>query len=347
MACPGWPGQAREVLASERWMTRGKLVRELFEGPIDIVGDVHGEAVALRALLTRLGYDDEGGHPEGRRLVFVGDLADRGPDSPGVVLLVRSLVRKGRAQAVMGNHELNALRARAGARLKAEHCWLFPQAPTFRHDGRPVPQKPAGRSARDILDFFDTLPLVLERAGDEAVRVVHASWSDEFVGALRHEEDAVSVFRRAEEQIRGEAEKVPGIDEEGRELLLQNRNPIKLLTSGHEARSATPIMINGKERYRVRTPWWNHYGGPLTVVGHYWRVPMPGDQSGDHLFDGKPHNALLGPGTVMCVDYSVGRRFRERLEPGFRGAYRSHLGALRLPERVLYFDNAVPQPLIG
>ncbi len=328
-------------------MAREKLVRELFDGRIDIVGDVHGELVALRSLLSRLGYDDHGRHPEGRRLVFVGDLADRGPDSPGVVLMVRDLVRRGLAQSVMGNHELNALRARAGARLKPEHCWLFPQAPTYRHDGRPVPQKPAGRSARDVLDFFDTLPLVLERGGPDPVRVVHAGWSEEFVDAVRGEDDAVALFRRSEERIRREAEASGVQDEDDRELLLQNRNPVKLLTSGHETRSATPVVINGKERYRVRIPWWRDYGGPLAVVGHYWRVPMEGDESGEHLFDGRPHNALLGAGRVMCVDYSAGRRFRERMVPEFRGAYRSHLGALRLPERVLYFDNAVPQPLVG
>ena len=59
----------------------------LFDGPIDVVGDVHGELDALHALMRGLGYDPVGGHPEGRRLVFLGDLCDRGPDSPGVLAL--------------------------------------------------------------------------------------------------------------------------------------------------------------------------------------------------------------------------------------------------------------------
>ena len=59
------------------------LVGELFDGPLDIIGDVHGECGTLCKLLDRLGYDGNGDHPEGRRLVFVGDLVDRGPDSPG------------------------------------------------------------------------------------------------------------------------------------------------------------------------------------------------------------------------------------------------------------------------
>ena len=69
-----------------------KLIQQLPAGPLDIIGDVHGELAALERLLARLGADPARGHVE-RPLVFVGDLIDRGPDSPGVVALVRSLVR--------------------------------------------------------------------------------------------------------------------------------------------------------------------------------------------------------------------------------------------------------------
>ncbi|TFG86728.1 MAG: hypothetical protein E4H19_04725, partial [Chromatiales bacterium] len=55
----------------------------LQSGALDIVGDVHGELDALHDLLARLGYDKDGSHPDHRHLVFVGDLGDRGPDSPG------------------------------------------------------------------------------------------------------------------------------------------------------------------------------------------------------------------------------------------------------------------------
>ena len=70
------------------------LVRPLFAGPIDIVGDIHGEIDALLALLHHLGYAEDGIHAQGRRLVFVGDLTDRGPDSPSVVSLVGRLRRR-------------------------------------------------------------------------------------------------------------------------------------------------------------------------------------------------------------------------------------------------------------
>lgn len=86
------------------------LIQSLPEGPLDIVGDIHGEFDALLALLSHLGYDLQGHHPQGRTLVFVGDFCDRGPDSPAVLALVQKLVQSGRAAAVLGNHEINLLR---------------------------------------------------------------------------------------------------------------------------------------------------------------------------------------------------------------------------------------------
>nr|WP_145486680.1 MULTISPECIES: polynucleotide kinase-phosphatase [Streptomyces] len=73
-------------------------------GPFDIIGDIHGCSAELESLLGTLGYVD-GAHPEGRTAVFVGDLVDRGPDSPGVLRRVMSMVESGHALCVPGNHE--------------------------------------------------------------------------------------------------------------------------------------------------------------------------------------------------------------------------------------------------
>lgn len=327
-------------------MTQAKLVRELFDGPIDVVGDVHGETEALRALLGRLGYGLDGRHPQERRLVFVGDLGDRGPDSPGVVLLVRRLVQQGLAQAVLGNHELNALRARRVGKLKPELSWLFPRARPFRHRDCHVPQVLAGDRTADILDFFATLPVALERGGQTPVRVVHACWDQASIDAVRHETDVMDVFLHHEARINHELHAANNPDHDDRELVHQNGNPIKLLTSGREVRSTTPVVINDKPRHRVRHPWWDSDLVPgLTVVGHYWRVGLPGEEHEALLFGGRARHALLGQ--VMCIDYSVGRRFRERLEAPLAARYLTSLGALRLPERMVYFDNLEPMPLLG
>ncbi|WP_327727428.1 polynucleotide kinase-phosphatase [Streptomyces sp. NBC_00487] len=89
-------------------------------GPFDIVGDIHGCASELESLLGKLGYVD-GVHPEGRTAVFVGDLVDRGPDSPGVLRRVMSMVGSGSALCVPGNHENKYGRYLKGRNVQHTH----------------------------------------------------------------------------------------------------------------------------------------------------------------------------------------------------------------------------------
>ncbi|GGV94459.1 polynucleotide kinase-phosphatase [Streptomyces narbonensis] len=89
-------------------------------GPFDIIGDIHGCRSELDSLLARLGYVD-GHHPEGRTAVFVGDLVDRGPDSPGVLRRVMAMVAAGDALCVPGNHENKLGRWLKGRKVQQTH----------------------------------------------------------------------------------------------------------------------------------------------------------------------------------------------------------------------------------
>ncbi|MET9968238.1 polynucleotide kinase-phosphatase [Streptomyces sp. NPDC006356] len=89
-------------------------------GPFDIVGDIHGCASELDSLLGKLGYID-GVHPDGRTAVFVGDLVDRGPNSPGVLRRVMTMVRSGNALCVPGNHENKYGRYLKGRNVQHTH----------------------------------------------------------------------------------------------------------------------------------------------------------------------------------------------------------------------------------
>lgn len=108
------------VIGRERsWNDRRDLA-----GPFDIIGDVHGCASELRTLLRGLGWlvtDDGAHHPDGRTAVFVGDLVDRGPDTPGVLRLVMGMVAAGTALCVSGNHEAKLVRALRGAQVQTTH----------------------------------------------------------------------------------------------------------------------------------------------------------------------------------------------------------------------------------
>ena len=141
-------------------------------GPLDIIGDIHGCLDETLELLTKLGYEvaiENGSyrltHSHGRKVVFVGDLVDRGPNSPGVIRLVMDAVASGAAFCVAGNHDVKLSRALRGRDVKLTHGLaesmrqLEQETPEFR------------TSAADYLDglvshyVFDGGRLVVAHAG--------------------------------------------------------------------------------------------------------------------------------------------------------------------------------------
>jgi protein phosphatase len=102
-------------------------------GPFDIVGDIHGCYDETVELLEKLGYcinkvaDDgknfgiEVTHPKNRQVIFLGDLVDRGPNSPAVLKLVMSMVRCGIAWCAPGNHDLKLQKKLNGKNVAIKH----------------------------------------------------------------------------------------------------------------------------------------------------------------------------------------------------------------------------------
>lgn len=95
-------------------------------GPFDIIGDVHGCFDELVELLRQLGYlVDEGAFKvrstSGRKLVFLGDLVDRGPKIPQVLKLVMNAVASGAALCVPGNHDVKLMRKLRGREVQITH----------------------------------------------------------------------------------------------------------------------------------------------------------------------------------------------------------------------------------
>ncbi|HWX53473.1 MAG TPA: polynucleotide kinase-phosphatase [Verrucomicrobiae bacterium] len=97
-------------------------------GPFDIVGDIHGCFDEMCGLLQKLGYlieTKDGAYsatpPNGRKLIFVGDLVDRGPGIPDVLKLAMSAVDAGTALCVPGNHDIKLLRKLKGRDVQITH----------------------------------------------------------------------------------------------------------------------------------------------------------------------------------------------------------------------------------
>jgi protein phosphatase len=134
--------------------------RQQETGPFDIIGDVHGCYTELGELLSQLGYTVQ---PEemhdardlgvrvaraasetdpSRKVIFLGDLVDRGPASPQVLRLVMSMVRNGLALCVPGNHDIKLLRYLNGKNVSHTHglaetiAQLETETPAFKEQVR-------------------------------------------------------------------------------------------------------------------------------------------------------------------------------------------------------------------
>ncbi len=76
------------------------------------IGDIHGRLDLFEQLLELIEADDAARGPADTRLVLLGDLIDRGPDSCGVMERAMALVQGGKVRVLAGNHEemlLNSL----------------------------------------------------------------------------------------------------------------------------------------------------------------------------------------------------------------------------------------------
>ena len=151
----------------------------------DVIGDIHGQADKLEALLRTLGYHHTNGawrHAD-RMALFCGDLIDRGPESVRTVNIVRSMIDAGTTRCIMGNHEYNAV------------CFFTPKpgAPGefLRKNFSDKNRRQHGAFLREVgyrtplheelVEWFKTLPLWLEL---DEVCLVHACWSERAIAFL-------------------------------------------------------------------------------------------------------------------------------------------------------------------
>ena len=281
----------------------------------DIIGDIHGHADQLEALLNELGYRLRGGawrHPS-RTVIFVGDLVDRGPGQLRTLELVRAMIDAGSARAVMGNHEFNAIAwatpdpANDGHHLRPRHG---EKGMKNRHQHQAFLAE-IGEDTRDHrawIEWFLDLPLWLEEPG---FRVIHACWSPRHIEALKPilvngclTRETVEVANRkgsaayeaVETLLKGaEVELPPGhtfMDKDGHvRSAIRTRWWDPTLTTYHSAYIGPP----GVEMPNIPIPAAETFPEPdrPTFIGHYWLNPREAP-------------APL-TSRVACVDYSVAK----------------------------------------
>ncbi len=278
----------------------------------DIIGDIHGHGDKLEALLRKLGYRNRDGawRQPGHQVIFVGDYIDRGPEQLATVDTVRAMVEAGSAQAVMGNHEFNAI---AWSLPDPERPGEFtrPHTPEKRHQHEAFLAATENDAERrsEILDWFLQLPLWLDLPG---LRVVHACWDEDSMRALEPLLDAGKCLDR--DGVRATSRRGSGefvaLERvlKGPEIELPDGLRFR---QGEQWRSgarlrwwmpqATPlrdaVLVDSLARPQLPTqpmpdaPWPRYPEGKPIFVGHYWMSGTP---------------APLTP-RIACLDYSVGK----------------------------------------
>lgn len=156
----------------------------------DLIGDVHGCAKTLERLLQKLGYKKiQGVYQHAKRcVIFLGDIVDRGPHIREALLLVHSMVEKGSAHMVLGNHEYNALTYCTKTKNSLSNCfeYLRSHTPANTHLIAETLEQFAHHPEdwKEMLQWFRSVPLFMEFGNTQhgnIFRVVHACWDHQVI----------------------------------------------------------------------------------------------------------------------------------------------------------------------
>lgn len=146
---------------------------------IDLIGDIHGCYKELLELTTTLGYQWESGipiHPEGRKLGFVGDLTDRGPESIKVIEIIYELVQKDLAYYVPGNHCNKLYRFFLGNKVQISHG-----LETTVAEYEALSKKEQQKIRRAFMQLYENAPLYRILDNHKLI-LAHAGISEELIG---------------------------------------------------------------------------------------------------------------------------------------------------------------------
>lgn len=282
---------------------------------IDFIGDIHGYADKLEWLLCKLGYEKKQNtyrHSE-RKVVFVGDYIDRGPDSPGVVNIVRKMVDAGSAIALMGNHEYNAVLFN----ILGKNGYLRPHTikNIKQHHATMLQFHGKQREYDDMIKWFRTLPLYYE---DPTWRACHACWDK---SAIKYLNGVTN------DGILTDAQFIKSANESTKLF-----KAVEIVCKGLEValpKGSSFLDKDGTERHEIRVKWWENPKGksykqmsvipnikmkkkPFSKKMSYYNEKQPPVFFGHYWLEGMPS---LQKKNVCCLDFSVAK-------DGYMVAYR-------------------------
>ncbi|MBL8028898.1 MAG: metallophosphoesterase [Fibrobacteres bacterium] len=280
----------------------------------DIIGDVHGHADKLFALLDKMGYEKSKGiysHPE-CIAVFCGDIIDKGPQQLETLDAIKSMIDAGSALAVMGNHEFNAIAWYMNLR---EHDEPYGKNYIQHKDFLNAVVEGSNEHIKWI-DWFIKLPLWLDLP---LFRVIHACWDSEQISKLK------PLLRPGYRLSKGIMSRSVNEDDS------IEFNAIETLLKGPELKlpyGADPFYDKvGCPRDSIRVQWWNSDATTFRSLAHIdqkdenRRQEIPDTVVADNLISRYKDDKLLFFGhywfvgneptvisdKIACLDYSVAK----------------------------------------
>jgi len=281
-----------------------------------VIPDIHGDYYRMAFTLQELGFrkerHDKGKylwtHPQDTKAVFLGDFIDGGKSNARVIEEVRLMEKAGSALAIMGNHELNALlfHTPEGDGHRDQGSWLRDRTADNRRQHQTFLDEydanldgdfgePKDRRLKDVLDWFQTLPLFLDLG---RFRVVHAQWdqtaideitrirgsklSDEVRGAYLKKGDLPAVAKRS-----------PGLGLAVDRVLKGMEIPLPKGTSF--------IDFHQKSRESMRVKWWANT--QPTYRGMSLSVPDPHSLPETRIDDLQGITQYLPPNAPVFVGH--------------------------------------------
>ncbi|MFO8145969.1 MAG: metallophosphoesterase [Gillisia sp.] len=279
---------------------------------VDLIGDIHGHADKLEELLLKLGYKKRHGtysHPN-RKVLFVGDYIDRGPQIRETLFIVKSMVDRGNAIALMGNHEYNALcfhfQESEGGHLRKHSIKNI-----IQHYNTLKQFQNEQEEYEEYLEWFKTLPLYYET---DTFKAVHACWDNNNIEYLKK---TLVNDRLTDELIHQSVKKGTEFNE-----------AIEQTLKGKEMTMPEGLYFSDKdnnERTEIRIKWWEDPSKmtyrsisvePLEILPEqpvnvselknldFYRSDDKKVFFGHYWLKGQPS---LYKDNICCLDYSVAR----------------------------------------
>lgn len=307
----------------------------------DLIGDVHGCGNTLKKLLTKMGYEERDGcfRHATRKVIFVGDIVDRGPRIRDALHLVKNMVDAGEAEIVLGNHEYNAMCYCTRGRDAEDHLFLREHNARNHRLIRETLEEfePYPKDWQMFLNWFHTIPLFIDKG---QFRVVHACWDHHAIEHFKtlsadhclslemlyeSARDGTFLDKMVDRLTRGTSLKLP----DGETIISKDgyvRNMFRTKFWNEEPKTYSDVIFQPdplpdklmdrvlSEQELDQLMYYDHTQVPV-FVGHYW-------------MDGDPAPIVSN---VACLDYSA-------VKYGRLVAYRMDSEAELSPDKFVWVD---------